>query len=356
VKRSCFWMLALVSLSFGSSRFVLDAELRSNFTDNVLTTQFLTGYTYDANGNRVQSRVWSGADSAAAPMSTDLFTYDAGGNVTQELLLSGSDTLSIVRYVYSGGNLVAVHTLAKDGTLRFTDSLLYDAQGRLIEQQRISSAGVKTFYHHYTLNAFGKTIADTLYELVSSAYVASQAVFFTYNADSTVAKEAQWQMSSGTWYIISTAFMSYAAGSLVSVATHDRDGVGTGMTDSLAYTYDAFGNQTKEEDYDGTQALVYRIIYTWRDTQPSISLLHETVRPDQRMALSTRQGRLTADISPQDQGTITIFDLTGKRLCQISVGQSGIVPLQGLVGKGSYIAVYSTNGITKQVLNFTKYN
>ena len=211
-------------------------------------------------------------------MSTDKFTYDGSGNLTEELLLSGADTLTIVRYAYGGGNLIAVHTLRKDGTLRFTDSLLYDGQGRNIEEQRISSAGVKTFYHHYTLNAFGKTVADTLYELVSSAFVATQAVLFTYNADSTVAKEVQWQMSSGTWYCISTAFMSYAAGSLVSVATHERDGVGTGMTDSLAYTYDANGNRTKEEDYDGTKVLTHRIVYTWRDTQPVFVLMSNKTR------------------------------------------------------------------------------
>ena len=355
MKRVYFWIVALVSLSFGANRFVLDAELRTNFADNGSTTQFLTGYTYDAQGNHIQSRVWSGIDSSVAPMSTDKFTYDVNGVVTEELLLSGVDTLTIVRYVYSGGKLIAVHTLRKDGTLRFTDSLLYDGQGRNIEEQRISSAGVKTFYHHYTLNAFGKMVADSLYELVSTAYVATQADLFTYNPDSTVAKEAQWQMSSGTWYSISTAFMSYAGGLLVSVATHERDGIGTGMTDSLAYAYDSYDNRTKEEDYNGSKALTHRIIYTWRDTLPVLVLMSEKMRSDQRFALSAKQGRLTADISSQNRGMITIYDLTGKLMCRMAVDHSGVVPLQGVIGRGSYIAVY-TSGTKKQVMNFTIFN
>lgn len=355
MKRVYFWILALVSLSFGANRFVLDAELRTNFADNGSTTQFLTGYTYDANGNRIQSRVWSGADSLATPMSSVKFSYNISGNLTEELLLSGVDTLTIVRYAYSGGKLVAVHTLRKDGTLRFTDSLLYDGQGRNIEEQRISSAGVKTFYHHFTLNAFGKTVADSLYELVSTAYVATQADLFTYNPDSTVAKDALWRLSGGAWYSISTAFMSYASGSLVSVATHERDGVGTGMTDSLAYTYDANGNRTKEEDYNGSKVLTHRIVYTWRDTLPVLVLMSEKMRSDQRFALSAKQGRLTADITSQNRGMISIYDLTGRLMCRIAVEHSGIVPLQGVIGRGSYIAVY-TSGIKKQVMSFTIFN
>jgi YD repeat-containing protein len=288
-------------------------------------------------------------------MSSVKFSYDISGAVTEELLLSGVDTLTIVRYVYAGGKLIAVRTLRKDGTLRFTDSLLYDGQGRKIEEQRISSAGVKTFYHRYTLNAFGKTSADSLYELVSTAFVATQAVLFTYNPDSTVVKEVQWRMSSATWYCISTAFMSYAAGSLVSVATHERDGIGTGMTDSLAYSYDGFGNRTKEEDYNGSKVLTHRIVYTWRDTLPVLVLMSEKMRSDQRSVLSCNQGRLTADLSAGGRGMIALYDMSGRRICQTAVEHSGIVPLNGMAGKGSYVAVY-TRGTGKQVLTFTKYN
>lgn len=356
MKRLFLWMLVSVSVCFGATRFVLDAELRTNFADNGLSTQFFTGYTYDANGNRVQSRVWNGADSAVAPMSAVKFTYDGSGAVTEALQLAGADTLTIVRYAYTGGKLIVVRTLRKDGSVRFTDSLIYDGQGRNVEEQRISSAGVKTFYHRYTLNAQGRILADSLFELVTASYIASQAVLFTYNPDSTVATQTQWRLSGGAWYCINTAFMNYAAGSLISVATRERDGVGTGTTDSLAYTYDVNRNRTSEEDYDATKALTHRIVYTWRDTQPSFVLMRGNARSDQRVVLSNKQGRLTADLSSQNRGIITIFDMAGKRISQIAIDHTGIVPLTGIIGKGSYIAAFSISGITKQTMNFTNYN
>jgi YD repeat-containing protein len=340
------------ALCLGADRFLLDSELRTNFADDGSTTQTLTGYTYDASGNRIVQRIWNGADSATTAMSTDQFTYNASGGVTQELLLSGSDTLTIVRYVYAGDNIIAVHTLTKDGTLRFTDSLIYDGQEHAIEEQRISSAGVKTYFHRYTLNAQGKIVSDSLYELVSGSYVASQAVLFTYNTDTTVASETQWRLSGASWYCISTAFMRYAAGSLVSVATHQRDGVGTGMIDSLAYTYDANGNRTKEEDYNDTKALLHRIVYTWRDTKPTIALMNEKMRSDQRFVISNKQGQLKVDCASRNRGEISIYDMTGKRLCRIEVDHSGTVPLQRLIGKGLYIAVF-TSGANRQMMNFT---
>jgi hypothetical protein len=127
------------------------------------------------------------------------------------------------------------------------------------------------------------------------------------------------------------------------------------MTDSLAYTYDGFGNRTKEEDYNGTKVLTHRIIYTWRDTLPVLVLIKEKLRSDQRFALSAKQGCLTADISLQDRGTVAIYDLTGRLMCRMAVDHSGIVPLQGVIGRGSYVAVY-TSGTKKQVMNFTIFN
>jgi hypothetical protein len=70
--------------------------------------------------------------------------------------------------------------------------------------------------------------------------------------------------------------------------------------------------------------------------------------------LSNKQGRLSVDCASRNRGEISIYDLTGKRLCRVAVDHSGIVPLQG-IGKGSFIAVF-TNGMNKQIMNFTNYN
>jgi hypothetical protein len=349
-------LCAFYSLCYGENRFVLETEHRTNYADNGTITQFLTKYTYDASGKRIQQRAWDGADSMVAPMSTIKFAYDIAGAVVEELLLAGGDTMAIVRYAYSGGKPVAIRTLSKDNSLRFMDSLIYDGQGRNVEEQRISSSGVKTFFHRYNFDAQGKKISDTLIELVSGSFAATQAILFAYNGDTTVATEAQWRLNGSSWYCICTAFMYYSSGTLVAVATYEREGAGTSMMDSLAYTYDAYGNRTKEEDYDGSKALTHRIAYSWRDTQPSIVLMSRNARSDQRSVLSSKEGRLAVDLSSQNRGMITIFDMAGKRMGLIAVDHSGSVALTGIIGKGLYIVVFSTSAINKQTMNFTSYN
>jgi hypothetical protein len=82
----------------------------------------------------------------------------------------------------------------------------------------------------------------------------------------------------------------------------------------------------------------------------------EKARIDQRPVLSYRQGRLTADLRPQDRGMIILFDIAGKLMTRIPVDHSGIVPLTGIMGKGPVIALFSVNGVTMQTMNFTNYN
>jgi hypothetical protein len=83
--------------------------------------------------------------------------------------------------------------------------------------------------------------------------------------------------------------------------------------------------------------------------------MSEKMRSDTRFVLSAKQGRLTADISSQNRGTITICNLTGKLISRIAMDHSGVVPLQGVIRTGSYVAVY-TSGTKKQVMNFTIFN
>jgi hypothetical protein len=349
------FILAAASLCFGADRFVLDAELRTDFTDGSASARFMTGYTYDAQGNRVQQRVWSGTDSLVAPMSSLAFSYNAAGDIAEQLLLSGGDTLSIVRYAYNQRKLIAVHTLNKDGSARFSDSLIYDGSGCLIEEQRLASTGEKTFYHQYTLNASGKVVADSMFELVSGHYTASQAVLLTYNADSTVATEAQWRLSSATWNCITTGFMKYSAGRLVAVATYERDGIGTGLSDSIAYAYDGSGNRTKEEDFDESGTQTCQIDYTWRDTQPVAVLTNERPCHAARFLQVDNQGRLIVGLDSRETGTIAVFDMAGKQIYRMAVDHPGLVSLAGLVGRGSYVAAF-TGATSRLTTRFSLYN
>jgi hypothetical protein len=350
-----WWILVINAFCLGADGFILTSELRTNFSDDGSAASFFTGYTYDVNGNRVSQRIWNGADSSTVPMSRAQYSSAANGLVTEALQLSGADTQSIVRYAYDGNKLVAVRTLAKDGSMRFTDSIIYDNRGRDIEEQRISSTGVKTYYHHYTLNDFNKTTADTMYELVSSSYTATQAALLTYNADSTAATEARWRKSGDNWYCISTVYMAYSGKKLASITTHERDNAEGAMTDSLAYTYDANGNRSKEEEYDGTKTLIRRIVYTWRNLQPIIAVLSPKPRSDGRFVITLENDRLILNYLPDNHCEFSLFDMAGRCISKSIVDHAGDAPLHNKIGKGSYVAVFTCKS-EKKVINFTKYN
>jgi hypothetical protein len=344
-------VLVSVFLSFGANQYILDSELKTNFSDNGSSVKFLTAYTYDSDGNRIQQRVWNGTDSITSPMSTIRFSNNSSGAITEAINFVGNDTSSIVRYSYSNEKLTAVHTLTKTGALRFADSLIYDVSGRNVEEQRISSSGVKTFFHRYAFNAQGKRSSDSLYELSSGTYIATQTIFFTYNTDFTVASEVQWRLSGNNWYCISTASMTYSSGSLVAVVTHERDGAGTAMLDSISYSYDIHGNRIKEEKFDGTSFPVYRIDYTWHEL-PSTFVSMDRRIMDHRFSIYNKGGHLFLDYTFRNRGQIAIYNMAGKRICATTIDHSGIAMINGLYGKGSYIAIF-TDGAKEQAINFT---
>lgn len=345
-------LLVSFSLSFGTSKYILDSELRTNFSDNNPSNQFLTAYNYDQDGNRIQQRVWSGADSADSPMSAVRYTYNSSGVITEAIFLTGTDTSSIVRYTYNSDKLVSVRTLTKTGSLRFTDSLIYDESGRDVEEQRISSSGVKTFFHQFSFNSQGKKTADSLYELSSGSYIATRAVLFSYNTDSTVASEVQWELREGKWYCISTALMTYSSGLLVSVATHERDGVGTATTDSLVYSYDTHGNRTAEEEYDGDKSKMHGIVYTWRELTATIASITGRSISDNQFSICRKDGHIFVNCNSSIHGLITIYDIAGKKVRAAEINHSGIVIMNSFYGKGAYVAVF-TAGVNRQTVKFT---
>lgn len=99
---------------------------------------------------------------------------------------------------------------------------------------------------------------------------------------------------------------------LASVTTLERDGVGTGMTDSLAYGYDGNGNRITEEEYDASRTLRLKVVYSWGDRQPTVLYMGEKAKYKGRYALKTRFNEWTASSSSQDNSAIRFFDLTGK--------------------------------------------
>lgn len=267
MRRIVYGMLLLFpALALGADRYRLESELRTAYSGGNASATY-TAYGYDEDGNRIDMRVFDGADDGTTLMSTVRYERDSRGRCTEEVLLdAGGDTLSIVRYTYGNAGLVRAATLRKDGTVRFVDSVFYEAE-LAVRQCRYSGAGTMTFYHAYGYEA-GLLSTDSLYETDGAGgYLPTQARLIERNSDATVASEANWRLSGGAWYCVSTTVMSYEQTNLVAATTYETDGTSRRLIDSLAYAYDEDGNRTQEEAFDDERVLTYDIVYTWRDTE-----------------------------------------------------------------------------------------
>jgi hypothetical protein len=348
MKRTLVYLIVLCpALCFGADRFLLQTELRTNYSGGAAGKIF-TGYTYDASGNRIAKRVFDGIDSLAALMSRELSSYDAQSRLSQVLLLSSAgDTLSIVRNTYGASGLICAATLNKNGSIRFIDSLIYTS-GVHTEQRRYNSSATMTYFHRYAYVS-GLLSADSMYESDGQGgFAAAQALIITRNADSTVSKEAQWRKSGDSWYAVGTTKMSYSGKRLLSAASYETDGVSGNLTDSLAYEYDANNNRIKETAFDNERVKEYDIVYTWLDTQP-VSIL--SGRPAgviaQRVVFRDNEFRFGAPFS----GIVTLYTVSGGMVSRVCVNNRETAGLGIKAASGRYIAMI--NGIIKQSLIVT---
>lgn len=352
MNRNGFLLVLLIcAFSFAGNRFILRSELLTDYSGN---TNFLTCYNYDAQGNRLQERVWEGVDSITSPISMCKYSYNAGGMLDQELLLGTlGDTLSLARYIYGNGLPVSVRVLRSDQTLRYLDSLLYDQNNRLVEMRRYNAAMGMTFYHRYSYAPSGRKTADSLYELQGpSTYVPTQAILFDYNTDGSVRTEASWRVSAAQWYLISTVKFGYSALLLASAATYEGNGAGTRMTDSLAYLYDSFGNRAQEERFDPDRVKLHRIVYSWFDTGTT------------RIARAAGPGLAAPKVSVSNHsihfsrpytGVAMIYSLNGKRIAKGSIERSVRYNLPESISQGGYIlALASGNSVTSHKIIITR--
>lgn len=285
------------------------SELRTNYTAGG-NTSFFTWYTYDTDGNRIEQDVYAGADTTGTGMSTTEYTYDTEGRLTNEILKSGTTTLGSVSYSYDGnGNLVETRTLRPNGDTRFYDSLFYDANDNLVRRDHYAADDTKTYYHALTCNAAGHTLADTLYEPDGQGgFVARQASLFTHDTDGRVTAEANWREQSG-WFLISTVMMTYDNGYLASATEYEGDGSSTKMLDSLAFESDQHGNRTRESRYNDERTLVHTVDYTWDCPVRSVARTTESPRPE--LSARARSGVLTI-LGAEAPVHVSLYDMGGR--------------------------------------------
>jgi hypothetical protein len=336
-------------ICLAQERFVLDAELRTNFSGGGSVSAY-TAYHYDTEGNRVERRVFDGVDSAAALLSSVRYTYDAQDRCTEELLVDdGGDTLSIVRYTWGADGMLSAATLRKNGAVRFTDSLRYTG-GLLSALERYNGAGERTWYRRYGYED-GLAATDSLYEPDGGGgFAATQARLLSRNADSTVASEAQWRVAGGAWYLISTTVMSYTDKELVSATTYEGDGASLRLMDSLAYTVDSDGNRTLEEHFDNERTKTYAIAYTWRDTQPTTTIAQGAGPVRSRVAW--RNGRV--EFGRPVSGSLVVFSVDGRRVWEQRLANAEFAAVPAALGAGRYVAM--VRGEINQSVSITIHN
>lgn len=346
----CMFVLVCVvlvqSVCLAQERFVLKSELRTNFSEGGSVSAF-TGYHYDTRGNRIERRVFDGIDSTVALMSSVKYSYDAQDRCIEELLVeAGGDTLSIVRYTWGADGLISAVTLSKDGRVRYSDSLRYTG-GLQRAQERYNASGVLTWYHHYGYQN-GLLTTDSLYEPDgSSGFTPMQARLLSHNANSTIATEAQWRVSGGTWYLISTTVMGYADDKLASATTYEGDGGSLRLVDSLAYTVDSWGNRTKEEHFDNEQTKTYEIVFTWFDTQMTVTIARAAgaVHPN----IAWRNGRV--ELGRPVSGSLLLCSIDGRRVYGQRLTNENFVALPSGLSAGRYVAMI--RGTVNQSLSIT---
>ncbi len=336
---------------FSQGTFQLDSELRTNFSEGS-STKILTDYTYDANGIRIEKKAYNGADTLSSLMSATKYAYNAGGQIAEELLCAGTDTLCIIRYGYTGANLVSVRTLKKDGSLRFMDSLVYNTSGQLIDECRYTTAGM-TFYHRYSYNTAGLKVTDTLYEIPATVFVPKQVIVFTYNADNTVLSEADYRETGGSWFLICTVKMAYSSGLLISATEYNGDGTSNKILDSLAFSYHVSGNRLREDNYNNDMELVYTVDYTWVEI---VGIISQHQYKQNKAFTVMQNGRMLKISSPECKVlSFSLYDLRGRLVHDKEKIIDHIVRLPARISAGTYIARVSADN-NRQSIHLTLNN
>ncbi len=106
--------------------------------------------TYDANGNITGKENVNGDDGTTDEVFT--YTYNADGNMTKEVHEMHTELGTIYTayaYIFDAGNMIRKDWLKKDGSIKSSLVFTYDAEGRVIKEEPVSSIMGK-IYSNYT--------------------------------------------------------------------------------------------------------------------------------------------------------------------------------------------------------------
>lgn len=346
----CAAVLAAMAASASGSRaplFFLHSETWKNLGGRG-GAALVTSYQYDSRGNRVLKGVRPLPDTTGPFQASTRYDYDAQGRLAKALLLDGGDTSSVVEYGYSEGLLSVYRTREKDGTLRLTDSLLYDRAGRLVETRRLAG-GVLMQSHVYGYGPEGKVVSDTVFERQGGDFSAAQAVLTAYNTEGQAASESHFRVSAGTWYQVHAVKLGYDGPLLISRTRYH--GAGGQVADSIAYAYDGFGNRIREAGFDEEGEPVYSVEYHWRAFGPG------SVRPSDRfpgrIAIHPLRGVLELRADARRPLVLRVRDARGAWLAGATFPEgAGRWEFPAGLARGRYLAE-AAQGSERRALPFT---
>lgn len=348
-----FLLIAIIILSrfsISAQEFILESELKTTYGGSGSHATF-TNYTYDSNGNRINKRVYDGGDTLSNLLSHCEYVYDVNGKVTKETLVSSNDTLSIVEFSYINEKLSCIRSLSGDGTLRYTDSLFYNAVGQLEKESRHVNE-TNTFFHKYTYEGLNK-VSDTLFEYDGTSFIATQAVLFTHSTEGNVNQEDHFAYQGGRWSQIKTVLMEYELETLTSVSIHAGVGSTGALIDSLAFEYDIDKNRIKESKFNDEKALTYTIDYKWINTNTYTTNLNNSLKT-QSISMSTTN-RIINLYSQSSLKEIRVYDIAGRTIINENINNSlnARVNIPSNISNGRYIAFVTTNSGTHIKKTFT---
>lgn len=341
------WILAgaMAATVHAEQLFFLHSEIWRNLGGQG-GAALITSYQYDSQGNRILKGVRPLPDSTGPFQASTRYAYDTQGRLASAILLDGADTSSMVEYAYdASGNLAVFRTREKDGSLRLTDSLIYDGKGRLVETRRLAG-GVLTQSHLYGYNSDDKVVSDSVFERQGNTFSAAQAILTAYGSDGAAIAESYFRESGGVWYKIHTVKLRYTGLLLSSRARYHGDA--GALVDSVAYAYDADGNRIKESGFDDELDPVYSIDYSWRSFGPG------AVRPGDRnrgrIAILSAPGALNLLSDARRPLVLKVRDARGASLGGATFADgSGIWIIPAGMARGRYLAEAVQDGARRAI-------
>jgi|GEM_PF-4610990 hypothetical protein len=339
-------------------------------------------YFYSSAAKERPDSVFTEGNAVAS--SARAYTYNAENNVVSYRRYSNGTQAEQVTYTYVNGWLSVKTSLEFNEYDTITDSLFYDASGRLTLDVQYaakkdgSGTPVQKSAYTYVGNRTD-TLAIVESYFMDPSFTDIDTITYTYNADSTVATRTV--AYAGLFAGLKPAVSVYtynAAKKIASVTVRRKDGPSTFTTTSrylygynvidstqlfekivqdsnltntrfFLYTYDTDGNLRQERD-SVVGSAVYRSLYAYtKIAATSVTLPTACARADRAVRLTMANGRIFCNLAVADARNLSLElrSVSGRLVaaCGAEPAASGVMfRVSESAAPGAYIASVFAGG------------